>query len=42
VKEERGLGMTLDLILYDGTLAVGDEIVVAETRRSSRLKCAPS
>lgn len=29
VKEERGLGMTLDLILYDGTLSVGDEIVVA-------------
>jgi len=29
VKEERGLGMTLDLILYDGTLSVGDEIAVA-------------
>lgn len=29
VKEERGLGMTLDVILYDGTLAVGDEIIVA-------------
>jgi len=29
VKEERGLGLTLDLILYDGTLRVGDEIVVA-------------
>lgn len=29
VKEERGLGMTLDLILYDGTLSVGDEIVLA-------------
>lgn len=29
VKEERGLGMTLDVILYDGTLKVGDEIVVA-------------
>lgn len=29
VKEERGLGMTLDLILYDGTLSVGDEIGVA-------------
>ena len=29
VKEERGLGMTLDVILYDGTLAVGDEIMLA-------------
>ncbi|WP_209631300.1 translation initiation factor IF-2 [Methanofollis sp. W23] len=31
VKEERGLGMTLDVILYDGTLAVGDEIAVASS-----------
>ncbi|WP_067048540.1 translation initiation factor IF-2 [Methanofollis ethanolicus] len=29
VKEERGLGMTLDVILYDGTLGIGDEIAVA-------------
>jgi translation initiation factor 5B len=29
VKEERGLGPTLDVILYDGTLSVGDEIAVA-------------
>jgi translation initiation factor 5B len=29
VKEERGLGPTLDVILYDGTLFVGDEIAVA-------------
>jgi len=29
VKEERGLGTTLDVILYDGTLALGDEIAVA-------------
>jgi translation initiation factor 5B len=29
VKEERGLGITLDVILYDGTLSVGDEIAVA-------------
>ncbi len=29
VKEERGLGITLDVILYDGTLAVGDEIALA-------------
>lgn len=31
VKEERGLGMTLDVILYDGTLSVGDEIAVASS-----------
>ena len=29
VKEERGLGITLDVILYDGTLTVGDEIMLA-------------
>ena len=29
VKEERGLGTTLDVILYDGTLTIGDEIAVA-------------
>jgi translation initiation factor 5B len=29
VKEERSLGTTLDVILYDGTLAIGDEIAVA-------------
>jgi translation initiation factor 5B len=29
VKEERGLGMTLDVILFDGTLSIGDEIAVA-------------
>ena len=29
VKEERGLGTTLDVILYDGTLCVGDEIAMA-------------
>ncbi|KUG19574.1 translation initiation factor 2 [hydrocarbon metagenome] len=29
VKEERGLGTTLDVILYDGMLKVGNEIVVA-------------
>jgi translation initiation factor 5B len=28
VKEERGLGTTIDLILYDGTLKKGDNIVV--------------
>jgi translation initiation factor 5B len=29
VKEERGLGMTLDVILFDGTLSVGDEVMLA-------------
>jgi len=29
VKEERGLGTTLDVILFDGTIRVGDEIAVA-------------
>jgi len=28
VKEEKGLGVTLDLILYDGTLKVNDTIVI--------------
>jgi len=28
VKEEQGLGTTLDVILYDGTLAVGDSIAI--------------
>lgn len=27
VKEERGLGSTVDIVLYDGTIAKGDEIV---------------
>ncbi|MBN1646018.1 translation initiation factor IF-2 [Candidatus Woesearchaeota archaeon] len=29
VKEEKGLGLTLDVILYDGQLNVGDTIVIA-------------
>ncbi len=29
VKEERGLGVTCDVILYDGTLKVGDKIAIA-------------
>jgi translation initiation factor 5B len=47
VKEERGLGMTLDLILFDGTLRVGDEVVVAthdgvtQTKIRSLLKPRP-
>lgn len=30
-KEERGLGTTIDVILYDGRLSVGDTIVVGST-----------
>ena len=30
-KEEKGLGTTMDVILYDGTLSVGDTIVVGST-----------
>ncbi|NYT05732.1 MAG: translation initiation factor IF-2 [Methanomicrobiales archaeon] len=47
VKEERGLGTTLDVILYDGTLKVGDEIAVGghdgiiETKVRSLLKPRP-
>ncbi|HUU75863.1 MAG TPA: translation initiation factor IF-2 [Methanoregulaceae archaeon] len=29
VKEERGLGTTLDVILYDGTISVGDDLAIA-------------
>lgn len=29
VKEEKGMGTTLDVILYDGTISVGDEFAVA-------------
>ena len=32
VKEERGLGTTLDVVLYDGTVAVDDTIVVGGTQ----------
>ncbi|MDI9616737.1 MAG: translation initiation factor IF-2 [Methanothrix sp.] len=32
VKEERGLGTTLDVILYDGMISVGDTIVVGTPR----------
>ncbi len=32
VKEEKGLGKTLDAIIYDGTLHVGDTIVIASPR----------
>ena len=28
VKEEKGLGKTMDVIIYDGTLKVGDQIVI--------------
>lgn len=29
VKEEKGLGATIDVILFDGTISIGDEIAVA-------------
>ena len=47
VKEEKGLGTTLDVILYDGTLNVGDEIAVGgssgviETKVRSLLQPRP-
>jgi translation initiation factor 5B len=47
VKEERGLGTTLDVILYNGTLSVGDEIAIArsdsvgQTKVRSLLKPRP-
>jgi len=31
VKDERGLGLTLDAIIYDGTIKVGDTIVLGTT-----------
>lgn len=31
VKEEKGLGTTMDVILFDGTIKVGDEIAIATT-----------
>lgn len=31
IKEEKGLGKTIDVILYDGTIKVGEEIVVASS-----------
>ncbi len=47
VKEERGLGTTLDVILYDGTVSVGDDIAMAsrdgiiETKVRSLLMPSP-
>jgi translation initiation factor 5B len=47
VKEERGLGTTLDVILYNGTISVGDEIAIAradgvvQTKVRSLLKPRP-
>ncbi|MDF2957648.1 MAG: Translation initiation factor IF-2 [Candidatus Alkanophagales archaeon MCA70_species_1] len=33
-KEERGIGTTIDVILYDGTLSVGDTIIIGSLDRS--------
>ena len=47
VKEERGLGLTLDVILFDGTLSVGDQVMLAtadgvvQTKVKSLLKPRP-
>jgi translation initiation factor 5B len=38
VKEERGLGTTLDVILYNGTLSVGDEVAIARSDGVSQTK----
>lgn len=38
VREEKGLGTTIDVILYDGTLKVGDSFVVAGKNRVIRSK----
>src|SRR5256886_6294091 len=37
-KEEKGLGITLDAILYEGTLSKGDTIVFGTTRRPGSTK----
>ncbi len=47
MKEERGLGLTLDVILFDGTLTVGDQVMLAtadgviQTKVKSLLKPRP-
>jgi len=38
VKEEKGLGKTIDVILYDGSLKVGDEIVAATSEGAVKTK----
>ncbi len=38
VKEEKGLGKTVDVILYDGELKVGDEVVLGGKRGVIRTK----
>ncbi len=38
VKDERGLGKTIDAIVYDGILSVGDEIVLAGKKGIIRTK----
>ncbi|HTY91532.1 MAG TPA: translation initiation factor IF-2 [Methanocella sp.] len=48
VKEERGLGFTIDMILYDGVIKVGDTVVIGGkdkpvvTRVRALLKPAPN
>ncbi|VVC00554.1 putative translation initiation factor IF-2 [uncultured archaeon] len=38
VREEKGLGKTIDVILYDGMLCVGEEIVVGGKNNALRVK----
>lgn len=38
VKEEKGLGTTIDIILYDGMLKKGDEIIFGTLKGSKRTK----
>ncbi|TKJ17069.1 translation initiation factor IF-2 [Candidatus Woesearchaeota archaeon B3_Woes] len=38
VKEEKGLGKTIDVIIYDGTLKTGDTIVIAGLEKSITTK----
>lgn len=38
VKEEKGLGATLDVILYDGTLKKGDTVVIGSLGKPIQTK----
>ncbi|MBR9678909.1 MAG: translation initiation factor IF-2 [Nanoarchaeota archaeon] len=38
IKEEKGLGLTIDVILYDGTLSVGDTLIIAGEKKATKTK----